>query len=179
MTPTLEEGAFPGDLSWVRPTLAVGGRVAPELVPRLAAVAGIRHVVDLRVEDRDDPELLRRHGIRFLHLPTEDVCAVAQDHLDEGVAWVSAALDRGDKVLVHCHHGVGRSALLACCVLVARGMRPLEALAAAKQARPQVSPSPAQLEALVAWTARWCAARGAACPTETWEDLSRIAWHRG
>ncbi len=164
------------DLDWITPELAVGGRLSPELVETLASALDVRAVVDLRVEERDDPELLRRHGIDFLHLPTEDVCAVAQAHLDEGVAWIGAALDRGARVLVHCQHGIGRSALLACCVLVSRGRRPTEALDAAKRARARVSPSPAQLAALVEWCARWCARLGRACPAETVDELARIAY---
>jgi protein-tyrosine phosphatase len=142
------------DLSWVTPGLALGGRIPTALVESLALVHGIRRVVDLRVEDKDDVELFGRHGIAFLHLPTDDACAVSQDHLDAGVEWVGGGLARGDHVLVHCQHGIGRSALLTCCVLVADGLDPSEALARIKRARPVVSPSPPQLEALLEWTAR-------------------------
>ena len=70
--------------------------------------------------------------------------------LDDGVAFVNRHLDRGERVLVHCEHGIGRSATLALCVLVSRGMEPLDALwnwrrAAARssrRARPNTRPGP-------------------------------------
>jgi predicted protein tyrosine phosphatase len=79
-------------------------------------------------------------------------------------------------VLVHCEHGVGRSALLALCVLVARGEAPLAALERAKSARPRVSPSPEQLAAFAAWVRRWAARSGAEVAVPTLDDLGRIAW---
>jgi protein-tyrosine phosphatase len=140
------------DFDWVTPSLAVGARFAPPDAARLAREHDIRHVVDLRVEECDDERVLRRHGIELLHLPTEDVCAVADEMIEYGVAWVNARLDRGARVLVHCQHGIGRSALLALCVLVSRGDEPIDALLRAKDARRIVSPSPDQLSAF----ARFC-----------------------
>ena len=121
------------DFDWVTPTLAVGAGFASADAARLAREHGIRHVVDVRVEECDDERVLRRHGIELLHLPTEDVCAIDDERIDDGVAWVNERLDRGERVLVHCQHGVGRSALLALCVLVSRGDEPLEALLRAKK----------------------------------------------
>jgi protein-tyrosine phosphatase len=54
-------------------------------------------------------------------------------------------------VLIHCQHGIGRSALLALCVLVDCGHEPLAALELAKSRRAKVSPSPAQYEAWATW----------------------------
>jgi protein-tyrosine phosphatase len=56
--------------------------------------------------------------------------------------------------LIHCEHGIGRSATVALCVMVDRGWKPLEALARAKTARALVSPSPAQYEAWSTWMRR-------------------------
>jgi protein-tyrosine phosphatase len=129
--------------SWITDELAVGGRfeVAELRQHRIGAV------VDLRAEECDDEVILRRHGIAFLHLPTPDLHGVALAALCEGVAFVK----QYRRVLVHCEHGIGRSALLALCVLVDRGMQPLAALALAKDRRGAVSPSPAQFEAWAAW----------------------------
>ncbi len=136
------------NLDWVTPLLAVGGRFPTEAAEHLASRLGIRHVVDLRVEECDDEHLLREHGITLLHLPTKDMRAVSRAMLRDGVHWVTRHLEGGHKVYIHCEHGVGRSATLALCVLVAQGDIPLEALARAKRARWQVSPSPEQLEGL-------------------------------
>ena len=145
-------GRLPLDFDWLTSMLAVGARFGPSDAARLAREHAIRHVVDLRVEACDDERVLRRHGIELLHLPTEDVCAIDDEKIGVGVAWVNARLDRGERVLVHCQHGIGRSALLALCVLVSRGEEPLDALGRAKDARGVLSPSPDQLTAF----ARFC-----------------------
>jgi len=140
------------NLDDVTPRLAVGGRYPMEATGHLARQLGIRAVVDVRVEDCDDAQVLRRHGITLLHLPTQDMCAIHFPLLQRGVAWVRERLAREEKVLIHCEHGIGRSALLALCVLVEEGLPPVEALALAKQRRRKVSPSPEQLGAFIAYT---------------------------
>ena len=140
------------NLSWVTPLLAVGARFETDDIPELAALQ-IRAVVDLRIELCDDEALLRTHGVTFLRLPTQDQCAVSQPMLRDGVEFVNAALDRGERVLIHCEHGVGRSVTLALCVLVSRGMAPLDALELVKSKRWQASPSPAQYHAFAEWLA--------------------------
>ena len=139
------------NLDWITPQLAVGGGFPASAAEWLARSAGVRAVVDLRSEACDDEAVLRRHGMTLLHLPTDDHCAVSQAMLDEGVAFARAHLGRGECVLVHCQEGVGRSALLALCVLVDQGAAPLDALRTAKDARWQVSPNPAQYEAWASW----------------------------
>jgi protein-tyrosine phosphatase len=119
----------------------------------LAAAHGIRAVVDLREEDRDDEAQLRAAGIDLLHLPTPDLEAATAEMLDRGVRFVAERVQRGDKVLIHCQHGIGRSPLLALCVMVDQGWEPLDALAAAKDAREVVSPSRLQYEGWAAWLA--------------------------
>jgi hypothetical protein len=169
------EGERP-DFDWVLPSLAIGGRLSPPGAEVLTARFGIRRVVDLRDEEEDDLELLTRHGVELLRLPTPDLQPVAQEMLRRGVRWVSEALARGDRVLIHCQHGIGRSALLACCVLVGQGDTPAQALERAKRARAKVCPSPDQLHALLRWSADWYRERRAACPPVTWDDLARIAY---
>ncbi len=143
---------------------------------RLAAEHGISRVVDVRVEACDDEAVLRVHGIRLLHLPTQDTRAISQRRLRDGVAFVSEGLDRGERVLVHCQYGIGRSALLALCTLVARGTAPLAALEAVKRARPVISPSPEQLEALGVFAARVKDERGAPWEVPSVPALGAIAW---
>lgn len=164
------------DLHFVTTGLAVGARFPMEAAARLARDHGIARVVDVRVEDCDDERVLERHGIRLLHLPTQDTHAVSQLRLRDGVAFASEGLDLGERVLIHCQYGIGRSALLALCVLVARGDPPLAALERLKAARPVVSPSPAQLEALVAFSTRVRAERAARWPLPTLDQLGAIAW---
>ena len=161
---------------WITDHLAVGGSFPAQQAERLAREHGIVAVVDLRNEDVDDEQLLRAHGITLLHLPTQDMCAVDRAHLDRGVAFASRHLDRGERVLVHCEHGIGRSAVLALCILVARGHAPLVALELLKDRRRCVAPTSEQLEC---WS-RWLAGRRLLAPCD-WElpdldDCKAIAY---
>lgn len=152
--------------TWITDELAVGGRFGSDVAEALAREHRIAAVVDVRAEESDDEVVLRRHGIAFLHLPTPDLHGVPLPALCEGAAFVK----RFPRALVHCEHGIGRSALLALCVLVDRGMQPLAALGLAKDRRAVVSPSPAQYEA---W-ATWLRHTGRAVPH--FDDFAAIAY---
>jgi protein-tyrosine phosphatase len=142
------------DLSWLTEHLAVSGCFSMTYVAQLADTHGVRAVVDLREEDRDDEELLTKAGIDFLHLPTPDLHPAPVDMLDIGVRFAREHVDRAQPVLIHCQHGIGRSPLLALCVMVDAGWEPLEALAHAKNRRMCVSPSEAQYRGWAAWLER-------------------------
>lgn len=165
------------NLDWVTPELAVGGRFPIEAAEHLARRLAIQHVVDVRRETCDDERVLREHGITLLHLPTEDLCAISRHMLDHGVGWVHGHLARGRKVYIHCEHGIGRSALLALCVLVELGHAPLDALSLAKRKRQRVSPSPEQLETFLAWAEERRVTRSLPWRTPTFDELADIAYH--
>ena len=142
------------NFSWIRPDLAVGGRFPEEHAAALASLHGLGAVIDLRAEDCDNAAVLDACGIRFLHLPTQDECGVSQIMLDEAVSFAAAAARERVKLLIHCEHGIGRSALVALCVLSARNLAPMEALASLKEARAEISPSRAQYGAWREWLER-------------------------
>jgi hypothetical protein len=142
------------EFDWVLASLAVGACFPPGVAARIASDHGVGAVIDVRIEDSDRPEELSACGLRFLHLPTEDACAVSQDMLDDGVAFARETAGEGRRLLIHCQHGIGRSALVALCVLVDRGRAPLDALALAKDAREKISPSKPQYEAWAEWIGR-------------------------
>ncbi len=164
------------NFDWIYERLAVGGRFPMEAAEELARREGIGAIVDLRVEARDDEATLRVHGLEFLHLPTEDCCAIAPRMIDDGVEWVRARLDRGTRVLIHCEHGIGRSALLALCTLVSGGTEPLEAMNRLKSARPVVSPTPEQLEAFRLWVERWRQRTGTRVEVPSLDALAWVAY---
>ena len=148
------------DFHWLTEELAVGGCFPLECAAELAERHAIGAVVDLRAEECDDEAQLRTAGIEFLHLPTPDLRPAAPEHLEIGTEFVRNQLRRGRKVLIHCQHGIGRSPLLALCVLVDQGFEPLDALLHAKDRREVISLSRAQYEG---WAA-WLRARGIAAP---------------
>ena len=152
--------AWQPNISWLTDQLAVGGCFPRERALDLAEDHRIRAVIDLREEDRDDAQQLRDAGIDFLHLPTRDFHPATTEMLDDGVRFARQYLDAGDRVLIHCQHGIGRSPLLALCVLVDLGWEPLKALEHAKDCRTVVSPSRSQYEGWVNWLKR----RGKSAP---------------
>ena len=146
--------SFCKDLSWVTEQLAVSRCFPPDCIAELAGTLGIRAVIDLREEECDDELELARHGIAFLHLPTPDTLAARQNMLDQGVAFAREHMSAGARILIHCQHGIGRSALLALCVLVDLGHEPMAALARAKDRRAAVSPSHDQYLGWAEWLRR-------------------------
>ena len=147
----MTDSEWKADLHWLTNDLALGGCFPQERAADLARQHGIGAVVDMRGEYSDDHQLLRSAGITFLHLPTPDMEPAEVEVLDEGVEFVRESIAQGQKVLIHCQHGIGRSALLALCVLVHQGYEPLQALELAKDKRPVVSPSPRQYEGWASW----------------------------
>jgi hypothetical protein len=164
--------AWRPEFDWILRSLAVGASFPPGVAAQIAREGGVGAVIDVRIEDSDHPEELSASGLRFLHLPTEDACAVSQDMLDEGVAFAREAAADGRKLLIHCQHGIGRSALVALCVLVDRGHPPLAALALAKDAREKISPSQCQYEAWAEWIGR----RALQHPVPTFHEFGMIAY---
>ncbi len=156
------------DLDWITPSLAVGGAFTTSDIPALTAQR-VSAVIDLRAEARDDAAALARAGVGFLHLPTEDHCALRLADIDAGVAFAAPRMAQG-RVLVHCREGIGRSVTLCLCILVDAGVSPLEAMRTIKAARPWASPSPPQFDAFAAWLV----ARGAAPPP--FQALADIAY---
>lgn len=164
------------NLSWITDSLAVGGRFPSERAEILARELGIRAVVDLRSEERDDERILIQHGVVLMHLPTDDHHAVSQPMLADGVAFVRPFLDRGERVLIHCEHGIGRSATLALCVLVDLGHEPLEALELSKTRRALISPSPAQYHAWTEWLARFARENRSGWEIPSFDAFKAIAY---
>jgi protein tyrosine phosphatase (PTP) superfamily phosphohydrolase (DUF442 family) len=132
------------NMSWITPQLAVGGRVHPDDIARLAAI-GVTRVVDTRAEYHDDEAALAAHGIQLLYLPTPDTEPLTLDQLAEGARWIDTQITAGERVLVHCEHGVGRSAMLAAAALVAGGMNAHDAMRLVQASRWQAAPNHRQI----------------------------------
>jgi protein tyrosine phosphatase (PTP) superfamily phosphohydrolase (DUF442 family) len=132
------------NMSWITPHLAVGGRIHPEDIGRLAKL-GITRVVDTRSEHCDDRAALAAHGIELLYLPTPDTYPLTLEQLAEGTTWIVRQIAQGERVLVHCEHGVGRSVLLTAAALVAGGMRAQDAIQLVQAGRWQAAPNHMQM----------------------------------
>ena len=119
---------------------------------RTQRVGAVVTVCELPLE----PEPLALHGMRALHLPVNDFEAPAPEQLDAAVDFVRQARVDGLQVLVHCFAGIGRSATVACAVMVAGGMDPAEAIAEVRRRRgPFCVESAAQRDAVLAYGRRF------------------------
>ncbi len=138
----------PLNLSWITSTLAVGGQFSSNNIPALVALQ-VGSVVDVRLEDKDDEDLLRQNGIDLLYLPTPDVHPLSLEDLRKGSEWINNRLQMGQKVLVHCKHGVGRSVLLTGAALVDQGLTAKEAFTLIAEKRWQAAPNESQIYRLM------------------------------
>jgi protein tyrosine phosphatase (PTP) superfamily phosphohydrolase (DUF442 family) len=132
------------NMSWITPYLAVGGRVRAEDVQRLAR-SGVTRVVDTRSEYQDDEQALESEGILLLYLPTQDTYPLSIEDLQRGAEWINQQIEAGERVLIHCEHGVGRSVLLTAASLVASGMSSRAAVRLIQRRRWQAAPNHRQL----------------------------------
>jgi len=164
------------NLTWITAHVAVGGRISESEAGRLGSDEGVGAVVDLRSEAVDEASVLSRQGIAFLHLPTDDHAAITPAMLERGVAFVREHLARGRRALIHCEHGIGRSATLALAVLVSEGLSPLDALNLAKDRRERVSPSPAQYACWRDWLAARKVSHGERWDVPGFDAFAAIAY---
>lgn len=75
---------------------------------------------DLRLEQ--EPLFCRTYGIEFVSFPIRDRSVpVSPDAVAALVDWILSDLRRGLGVVIHCRIGIGRSSLIAACVLHALG----------------------------------------------------------
>jgi hypothetical protein len=129
--------------SRVNAHIYIGGYLAagdPGFVRR----AGITRIVKMFEDDKAYPGGFHRHpGVAYavypaLDLPGYDIRAAACAAL----RFIREGVDAGERVLVHCHAGVSRSATVVLLYLmVYHGLGLDEALALLRKARPIVNPN--------------------------------------
>ncbi len=122
----------------------LGAMPLPADVPALAA-AGVKGVVNMCGEYSGPVGAYADARIEQLYLPTADMSAPLHADVERAVAFIAriAAASKGAKVFVHCKCGMGRSATIVLCHLLARGQfgSAREAFAFIKERRPEASKS--------------------------------------
>jgi protein-tyrosine phosphatase len=143
------------------PGLWMGSAPSPRHAVRLAR-HGIDFVVDLREEGVEvghwPPQVLVRH------VPLVDHGAPSLEELRDAAATVSALVQRGHEVLVHCHAGIERTPMVVCAALVTMGWSLTDAYQRVLEVRPEAAPTDAQLAVLRALSAE-LSARGDSAST--------------
>ena len=123
-------------MHFVREQLALGSRADAESAPLLAA-AGISAVLSL------EPTRKAIAARQFL-LPIEDRVPLLEESLGQAFDFLDRAIEKGDKVLLHCEMGISRSpAILAAYLVVSEGLDADTAIATVQAACPGADPHPA------------------------------------
>jgi protein-tyrosine phosphatase len=116
-----------------------------------------------------EADLCRQAGLRFLSFPIPDRgLPASRDEVTALVAEIAEELRQGRGVGVHCRIGVGRSAVVAACVLAALGQSLDAAWAALERARGlSVPDTPEQRAWVVGWVSHFRAAGEGQAPGRT------------
>ena len=135
MTPNFSwiDGPWPGKVAvaarprggdWLNDELSGWRRVGVDSVLSLLT-PGEEADLDLR----DEAATTRAHGMKFVSFPIPDrEVPNSESELASVLDRVDKDLSSGKNVLVHCRQGIGRSGLVAACLLVSRGIAPEKAI---------------------------------------------------
>ncbi len=145
-------GTLPPNVNQITDQLYVGGFIDLHDWAELNKL-GVTVDVNLQAERHDHFVALTPEN--YIWLPTMDHAAPDPAAIDRGVVLVQAALRNHKKVLIHCHAGMGRSALLCAAVLVAEDHSVAESWDLVKTNRPIANLHPWQHAALEDFAQRW------------------------
>jgi protein-tyrosine phosphatase len=110
-----------------------------------------------RLGDAQLSAALQENNIAWHHFPILDYSTPLPNQAQDWQqlsAQLHGLLDQGQRILIHCFAGIGRSGMITMRLLVERGMSPADALALVRHVRPGAVERPAQYE--------WAAGQAAA-----------------
>lgn len=143
---------LPPNADAITPQLVVGGFIDHEDWRALVA-QGVSVVVSLQAERHDEEVFGDLQPDGYLRLPTTDFSPPTVMQLRMGAAFIDEAVRAGKIVLIHCHAGVGRSAMQCASYLIYTGMGLDEAWELLKSKRPQVYLNDRQRAGIAAFVA--------------------------
>ncbi len=84
----------------------------------------------------EEPVLCAKVGIEYVQAPVIDRSVPETPHLIHRVATrLVERMEKGSNVLIHCRMGIGRSSVMAACVMTLQGVKPQDAFSLISEAR--------------------------------------------
>jgi hypothetical protein len=112
-----------------------------------------------RIAKMEIPELflrIQQLGMSAIHFPVHDKWIPKEmSGLIELVQKLLERVDAGQRIVIHCNGGKGRTGLLVCAILVAKGLLPDDAIQAVRSRRKGMIRNPAQIFYLSMFEGRW------------------------
>jgi protein-tyrosine phosphatase len=108
-------------LRWITQQLAVG--YSPKSYEDLDFIKeqGIGVIVNLCAECYDLNEIEKNAGFIVYHLPIPDENSPDLEDVKKALAWIDDIINQGQKVLVHCRFGIGRTGTFVIAYLLKNG----------------------------------------------------------
>ena len=109
-------------LRWITGQLATGNAPMSYADLDLIKAEGIDAIVNLCGEFCDLHEIEEKSGFEVFYLPIPDESAPDMEEMEKALAWLDEAIYLGKKILVHCHHGIGRTGTFVTSYLIRKGL---------------------------------------------------------
>jgi len=143
------DGPWPGKLAlaarprggdWLEDEMASWRRAGVDIVLSLLT-SEEEHDLDLENEARE----VKAHGMAFLSFPIPDRRVPASEtEVIKVLEKLNSELSSGKKIVMHCRQGIGRTGLVAACLLVTKGWTPETAVKSLSAARGTSLPETAE-----------------------------------
>jgi len=149
----------PRNFSWVDEHVA--GSAMPRSREEIQWLhsAGVRAVISLDPGLPDEVvEAMRELGMAHYVIPVEDFSAPTVEELEQAVRTIEEHASRGEKVVVHCFMGCGRTGTILAAYFVWQGAEPDRAIRDIRSLRPCSIETESQ-EAVIYWFWRYLQSR--------------------